>query len=250
MQERQRSSIQGVAGRPFNESRTSHTVPQDSHLGNVRLPSDARGISTDTRISVSEIMAVGQWPTNGDLILDVVELGYLYKSDLVLDPTYGLGVFWRKWKPNNLVASDLDPEKSPTGQSVDFCNLPHPDGEFDAVVLDPPYKLNGTPSTPDERYGVDVVRSWQDRHRLIRDGITEGVRVLRSGGVLLLKCQDQVCSGKVRWQTIEFANHAASCGGMTLEDVFMPTGHRPQPGGRRQLHARRNYSSLMVFQKP
>ena len=75
-------------------------------------------------------------------------------------------------------------------------------------------------------------------------------RWLRSGGVLLLKCQDQVCSGKVRWQTIEFANHAASCGGMTLEDVFMPTGHRPQPGGRRQLHARRNYSSLMVFQKP
>ena len=195
-------------------------------------------------------MAVATWPTNGDLIADVVKMGYLYQSDVVLDPTYGLGVFWSKWRPDNLIASDLNPSKSPAGHSVDFCNLPHPPDWFDAVVFDPPYKLNGTPSDTDARYGVDVVRTWQDRHRLIRDGITECVRVLRPGGFLLLKCQDQVSSGKVRWQTIEFANHAASCGGMTLEDVFMPMGYRPQPPGRRQLHTRRNYSSLMIFQKP
>lgn len=69
----------------------------------------------------SEIMAIGQWRTNADMIADaVVPLGYLHEDWVTLDPTYGYGKWWTRWKPRELVGSDLDPSKSPIGISVDF----------------------------------------------------------------------------------------------------------------------------------
>ncbi len=196
------------------------------------------------------VLAAGDWSTNADLIADVHRLGYLNDDDVVLDPTYGLGRFWQRWRPPFLMACDLNIDRSPMVQSVDFTDLPFDDREFDAVVFDPPYKLNGTPSGKmDEDYGVDEVTRWQDRHTLIRRGIAEAFRVLKPGGHLLVKCQDQVCSGAVRWQTREFADYAESLG-LRLVDRFDIESYRPQPDGRRQVHARRNTSTLLVFVKP
>jgi SAM-dependent methyltransferase len=198
-------------------------------------------------------MAASAWKTNAHLVRDgVVALGYLKADDHVLDPTYGRGVFWRLWRPEKLTAHDL------VLDGVDFRNLPHPDGCFDAVVFDPPYKLNGTPTpAADRRHGVDVVATWQDRHRLVRDGLTECARVLRPGGYLLLKCQDQVCSGAVRWQTDEFSDHARVLGLVKVDRFDMLTAPRPQPprsraDGQRSIqeHARRNHSTLLAFRKP
>lgn len=194
-----------------------------------------------------EILAASRWRTNGEMIADVARLGYLRSDWRTLDPTFGYGKWWTDWRPDDLVASDLNPEKSPTGTSVDFTRLPHDDGSFDAVTFDPPYKLNGTPSgAMDERYGVDARASWRDRHALIRDGIVECHRVTRPGGMLLVRCQDQVSGGRIRWQTIEFATFAESLG-MRLVDRLDRLGHRPQPAGRRQQHARRNLSSLLIL---
>lgn len=199
------------------------------------------------------VPAAFAWPSNAHLIEDVATLGYLRKEWTILDPTYGEGVFWRRWRPDahNLAGSDLDPAKSPCGSGVDFTALPWPEAAFDAVVLDPPYKLNGTSAeVGDARYGVHVKATWQERHQLIRDGITECTRVLRPGGYLLLKCQDQVCSGKVRWQTYEFTFHAYGLG-LALVDRFDLLGtSRPQPSGRRQVHAHGRPSTLLVFQRP
>lgn len=194
------------------------------------------------------VLAATAWPTNAHMIEDVAELGYLGGD--VLDCTYGYGTFWKRWRPKVLIGCDLDPAKSLIGYSVDFTALPGPWSEsFDAVVFDPPYKLNGTPTDAvDERYGVHVVRTWQDRLDLIEAGIYECVRVLKPKGYLLIKCQDQVCSGQVRWQTRIFADHAEDCG-TTLVDRFDMLGGRPQPEGRRQVHARRNMSTLLVLRK-
>jgi hypothetical protein len=53
----------------------------------------------------------------------------------------------------------------------------------------------------------------------------------------------------MRFQTIEMASHAATVG-LRLVDRFDLLGHiRPQPPGRRQVHARSNYSTLLVFRK-
>jgi hypothetical protein len=195
------------------------------------------------------VFAIGPARTNAELIESCVSLGYITDTDTILDPTYGLGRFWTRWQPATLVASDLDVTKSPYGTSVDFTSTPWPDSSFDAVVFDPPYKLNGTGGShpSDKRYGVAGPNSsWQARHRLIRAGITEALRVLRPDGTLLVKCQDQVCSGSVRWQTREFSEHAEK-NGSRLIDMMHLLSYRSQPANRRQLHARRNYSTLLVF---
>jgi len=196
--------------------------------------------------------------TNVDLVHAATRLGYLREADRVVDLTYGRGAWWRKGAP-----PDLTKITPPT----DFRATGLPPSSFDVVCFDGPYRLNGTPDLGDfdERYGINEVMSWQEKHQLLRDGIDEGLRLLRGregrrrGGLLWVKCQDQVCSGQVRWQTREFAAHAEGyvheAAGMTrrrarLVDMFhLVRPVRPQPPGRRQVHARRNYSSLLILEK-
>ncbi|MDZ7732219.1 MAG: hypothetical protein U5R31_03125 [Acidimicrobiia bacterium] len=197
---------------------------------------------------MTEILAAAKRASNADLIAECHQLGYLGDDDLTLDPTWGHGTFWASWRPKLLEASDIDPDKSPSGDSIDFTRLPWSDDTFDAVVLDPPYKLNGTPThTVDDRYGVaGAYTSRAARHQLILDGVTEATRVLRPGGRLLVKVQDQVNAGQVRWQTDLVTRHAEQLGHRKV-DALLLLGGRPQPAGRRQVHARRNYSTLLVF---
>ena len=179
---------------------------------------------------MNAILAAGPWRNNAEMIADCARLGYLHEDWITLDPTYGLGRFWTVWRPRTLYASDLDVSKSPCGYPVDFTRTLYPDRSIDAVVFDPPYKLNGTSTgtggaTCDEDYGVASYCRWQDRHQLIRDGITECARVLRFGGYLLVKCQDQVSSGQVRWQTREFSTHAETLG-CRLVDMLHLSSYR------------------------
>lgn len=194
-------------------------------------------------------MAISAAKNNAELMLECFELGYLSDTAFTLDPTYGHGRFWKRRRPRLFRGHDIDPNLAPNGP-MDFRSLKYEDETFGAVVFDPPYKLNGTGGShaSDEAYGVaDRVR-WQDRMALCRDGIFECARVLQPSGHLLIKCQDQVCSGQVRWQTIDFAGCAlmASC---ELVDMLHLPSYRSQPEGRSQVHARRNYSTLLVTRK-
>lgn len=200
-------------------------------------------------MSDSVVLATFPWRTNGHMIADVAKLGYLDGD--VLDLTYGEGVFWSQYRPDSLVASDIDIEKSPYGESVDFTGpYPWPDEFFDAVVLDPPYRLNGRPDpTFDKRYGTHERTRWQDRMDLIRRGIWNCRWLIKINGYLLLKCQDQVCSGHKRWQTDYFTEEAAKVSLKKVDRFDMVTPPRPQPEGRSQCHSHGNTSTLLVFER-
>lgn len=199
--------------------------------------------------TLTEVPAAYAWKDNAEMIADVARLGYL--NGHVCDVTYGYGKWWKVFQPLELTAHDLNPLKSPLGYGVDFRATGHFDRFFDAVVFDPPYKLNGTPTDKvDEPYGVDEVRTWQERHALIMEGITECARI--SNGFVLVKCQNQVCSGSTRFQADIFSEHASTVGLRKVDEFLKlsrsPVG-RPQPKGRRQVHARNNYSTLLVFKR-
>lgn len=216
----------------------------------------AREILPDGPVRSADILAFDpNRKNNAQLIRDVAELGYLQKDWTTLDPTYGKGRFWRLWQPHpwNLHTSDTDPE-SDSMYAFDFTAMPWDDGKFDAVVFDPPYKLNGTGGShaSDEGYGVaDEWGGVEGRHNLIFAGIEECVRVLKPKGILLVKCQDQVCSGNVVWQDRMIVSFVESSFDwkMTNIDKLFVHGGIPQPAGRRQVHARRNYSTALIFRK-
>ena len=205
---------------------------------------------------MSAVMAWGEWRTNAEMFADVAKLGYL--SGRVLDCTYGEGNFWTVWKPRKLVAHDLY-----TLDGVDARSMPmHRRHSFDAAVIDPPYAFRGRASKAfDSKYGVGKYRSANAVLELYFDIMIECHRVLRFadyrdgegarlfGGYMLVKCQDQVVSGAVRWQVDEITKFAEEYLGLVKVDAFTINSYRPQPNGRRQLHARRNGSSLLVFQK-
>lgn len=195
------------------------------------------------------ILAIQKWPTNGHLIADCERLGYLNKEWRTLDVTYGLGTFWKVFRPEELVGCDINPEKSPIGYSVDYTELPFDGCSFEVVVFDPDYKLTGTPwdtGGMDQRFGTSIQKSWRQRMADIRSGARECARV--SNRMLLIKCQDQVVSSKIRWQTCAIINEVEPLG-FGLRDRFEFLSHRAQPPGRRQLNAHRCSSQLLVFQR-
>ena len=104
-------------------------------------------------IDTPPVLAAHAWPTNAHLIADVAHLGYLTDTDRVIDPTYGRGIWWQRWRPADLTAHDI------RADGIDFRDLPHPSGRFDAAAYDPPYVCVGgrrTTTVPDlhDRYGL------------------------------------------------------------------------------------------------
>lgn len=193
------------------------------------------------------IFSAQKYSDNSELISACFELGYLRDDWLTLDPTYGKGTFWKGRQPFRLKTTDLHAEDDVN--RVDFAAMPWPNDTYQAVVYDPPYKLNGTPDFPDERYGVGTYTRWQDRIDLMKRGQKECSRVLKPGGYLLTKCMDQVVSGKVVWQTDIMTAQALHDGLTKVDQLLYLTNPRPQPHAR-QVHSRRNYSALLIFQKP
>lgn len=199
---------------------------------------------------MSEVMAIGDRTNNAQMIADCHQLGYI--AGAVLDMTYGKGRFWKVVGDmgGKLHTNDIDPA-SKAEWHYNFTALP---GffreEFDTVVFDPPYKLNGTGGShpSDEGYGVADQTYTKDRMMLVFDGIAEAVRVCKPNGHIIVKCQDQVVSGRKFWQTHTIQTFGETLG-LRLVDMLHVRSYRPQPPGRRQVHSRQDYSTALIFQK-
>jgi len=183
------------------------------------------------------------------------------KGATVADVTYGNGVFWREvpQEQYKLLATDI-------AQGVDCRNLPYEDRSIDCVVLDPPYMEgffrnkgikagSGTHNAFRNYYsnGDETIQGpkW---HQAVTDlyfkAGQEGYRVLRDGGVLIVKCQDEVSANK-QWLThVEIINEYQSYG-FYCKDLFVIVREN-RPGVSRlkkQVHARKNHSYFLVFIK-
>ncbi|HEV2928423.1 MAG TPA: hypothetical protein VGW74_07010 [Propionibacteriaceae bacterium] len=204
------------------------------------------------------VLAATAWPSNAELIEDVAKLRYLRLTDRVLDPTYGRGVWWRRWRPVELVTHDVKLD------GVDFRRLPEASSSFDAVAFDPPYVSVGgrkTTGMPDfhDRYGLGPAPSSPaELQQMIDAGLVELARVLRPHGVLLVKCADYISSGRL-WPGTHLTLSTALEIGFELIDRLEHVARRPRsqpPRTRadgqpvRQQHSRRNLSTLLVLRAP
>lgn len=195
------------------------------------------------------VMAATRWPTNGHLIADVARLGYFQADQRTLDPTYGRGRWWSEWRPDELVTHDLRLD------GVDFRQLPEPDGYFDQIAFDPPYMAPGGRSKStihdfNDRFGLHTTaRTPAENQELINGGLKELSRVLAPRGRLIVKCMDYVNGGRLFLGTHHTLAYAIELG-LRVEDRLE---HITKPGPqsqKRQVHARRNLSTLFVLRAP
>ena len=194
----------------------------------------------------------------------------------VADVTYGQGVFWKLIPPGqyHVLASDLDVKAyvaaaspCPIGNGIDCRALPYADSSVDCVILDPPYMEGlhrrerahlaggGTHGAFRQAYSngaaTDGGPKWHEAvfDLYLRAG-HEACRVLKDEGILIAKCQDEVSANKQRLTHVEIVT-AYEEFGLYTKDLFVLV--RPnKPGISRlikQVHARKNHSYFLVFQK-
>lgn len=186
----------------------------------------------------SDIVVAGDWKNNGELIRDaIVPLGHLRHEWLTLDLTHGLGAFWKHWTPERLIALEVDWAKHlhprwrrPSQYMLgDAMRLPFRPRTFDVVVVDAPYKLNGTATDiVDGPYGVERWASAEDRHLLMAGMLRAATEVVVPGGRVLFKCQAQVNSGTRWWQDQMFTRYGETLGLDLVDRLELPS-ERGQP---------------------
>jgi tRNA G10 N-methylase Trm11 len=208
------------------------------------------GVSTNNLILSAHI------GTNEQLFPAVLEL-YVPEGARVADVTYGHGVFWRRVdkKKYLLLKSDIL-------DGIDCRNLPYEARSLDCVVLDPPYMHTpgGTAHVGHQNfesyYKNNITGNGTEKkyHEAVLDlyfsAGKEAFRILKKGGILIVKCQDEVCANKQRLTHIELTNEYIKYG-FLVEDLFVLV-RNGRPGVSRMLkqkHARKNHSYFMVFRR-
>ncbi len=194
--------------------------------------------------------------SNDNLFPRILDL-YVAPGSRVADVTFGRGVFWKRIPKGKyeLLSTDIQ-------DGIDCRNLPYSDASIDCVVLDPPYmhspggtahtvhnaferhyKNNSTGNRTGKKYHEAVLDLYQDAGK-------EALRVLKDHGVMIVKCQDEVCSNRQRFTHIEII-HSYEKFGFIAEDLFVAV-RTNKPGMSRvikQVHARKNHSYFLVFWK-
>lgn len=170
------------------------------------------------------------------------------------DVTFGSGSFWNGSERPNL-AFDIDPLRDDVVQA-DSRSLPLPDGSLDSVVFDPPfltYIRSGRTGNGDMALGKRFSGYWSyaDLSDHYSSTIDEASRVLRHGGVLVVKCQDIVHNHRLHPTHINVIEWGARAG-MRLKDIFILMANHRMPSPNRagsQKHARIFHSYFLVLVK-
>lgn len=213
------------------------------------------GICT-TQLTVSAYVG-----DNSEVFPKILDL-HVPKGATIADVTYGKGVFWKKVNPRNykVLKSDIQ-------NGVDCRDLPYWKQSLDCLVLDPPYMEGLYRKSNGHLAGSGSHRAFREHYSngqiteegpkwhgavldmYIRAG-SEAHRVLKPGGVLIVKCQDEVSANTQRLTHVEIILKYEELG-FYAKDLFVVVRTNAPCITRlkRQVHARKNHSYFLVFVK-
>ncbi len=198
---------------------------------------------------------------NSEVFPKVLDL-HVPKGSTVADVTYGKGVFWKKanLRDYKILRSDIQ-------EGVDCRDLPYSDNSLDCIVLDPPYMEglyrrdnghlagSGSHSAFRKHYSngqaTEGGPKWHDAvlDMYFKAG-REAYRVLKLGGALIVKCQDEVSANTQRLTHVEIIDKYNEFG-FYAKDLFVVvrTNAPCITSLKKQVHARKNHSYFLVFVK-
>jgi len=188
------------------------------------------------------VLVTGLNGDNSDLLPSIFSL-YIAQGSVVADVTYGRGVFWKKIDKEKyqLKATDIN------DGGIDFRKLPYGDESIDALILDPPYMHGGaTVKDSINKCYRNQNTSHESVVRLYASGLLEAARVLKKKGVIIVKCQDEIESGKQRMTHIEIHTLMEMLGYEVIDLFVMIQKTIPAMREKYQKTARKNHSYAIV----
>ncbi|MCO6417093.1 hypothetical protein JYK14_13110 [Siccirubricoccus sp. KC 17139] len=213
--------------------------------------------------ATSEVVLSAHAGGNAELFRQILEL-HVPPGALVADVTFGQGVFWRQVPEGRyrVLRSDL-------ATGTDCRALPYANASLDAVVLDPPYMEGLLREKVETRGGQGShagLRGWYAAggdgeapgggrwHQAVLDlylqAGQEARRVLRDHGLLLVKCQDEVSANRQELTHVQIVVGLEAMGFYARDLFVLVRSNRPAVARlKRQVHARKNHSYFLVFQK-
>lgn len=191
-----------------------------------------------------------------EIIKNIISL-YLPSGQIDLDPCYSKGIFYKDSDIKEpVIKMDIAPQVDGVEQG-DCRYLPLQKNSINSIIFDPPFLATTGPSlTKDDDNNIinkrfSVYDSEQSLHQMYYDSLKEFYRVLMNDGILIVKCQDKISSGKQYLSHVYITNMAESIG-FYVEDLFVLLAKNRIVADwqvKNQKHARKFHSYFIVFRK-
>lgn len=234
--------------------------PEDG-LPTAARPARAKRVQGGT--ATADVVLSAHLGGNAALFPQILAL-HVPDGAIIADVTFGQGVFWRDVAPGRytVLPSDL-------ATGTDCRALPYAAGGIDALVLDPPYMEGLLRPKAETRGGLGSHGALREFYAsggghaapgggrwhqavldLYLDAGREARRVLRDHGILIVKCQDEVSANRQELTHVQLVTGLAALGFYARDLFVLVRSGRPGVARLlRQVHARKNHSYFLVFQK-
>lgn len=193
--------------------------------------------------------------SNEDIIRNIMLLEGIERFDL--DCTYSIGSFW-KHLPKPTYKSDLFP-KSKNIIEASSNDLPFENESLKSIMFDPPFIIAGE-TYKENKKGSSIIAKRFEGYKNFTElkihylsTLKETYRILQNEGILVMKCQDVVSSGKNHLTHSLVINMALQVGFYPKDLFILIAKNRLNSFNgekwKNQYHARKHHSYFLVFKK-